>query len=658
MTPPPALTVSQRRTLTALMETFLPALKRRDDPNGFFAQSARSVGVPAAAEPVIAGLSAAERAGLLELLDKLAFFQKLEQAPLSVREKVLETLARDPRAERGLSALRRLTLMLGYALPGENGLNPFWKQFGYAGPTHSGASNEPDLTLTEPADGAQLQADVVVIGSGAGGGVIAGELSAGGLKVIVLEMGRHFPDAQLGKSELWAYHNLYWRGGFSPSDDGNVSLVAGKTVGGGTTVNWMNCVRTPAEVRQEWAKAGLSDLASAAFDDDLNAVMTRIQANNVCSESNGTHQRMIEGAMRLGYSFQRAYRNADPLLHDPQHAGHCGFGDPTGSKQSTAKTYLKDAQQRGAVIIEGATAQRILTEDGAARGVEVSLQTRGEDGQAGEGRTFTVHAPQIVVAGGALETPALLLRSGIGGPAVGDYLRLHPCGALAAVFDHDQQNWWGATQGAIVDEFAGRTEGYGFLIETTQFTTGLYAAASPWHGAVDHKERTAQLGNVVTLIHLTRDRGHGRVSLRLDGTPRITYAVTDPVDVDNYYAGQAVVARILAAAGAHTIYPLSNTGQTWQRGQDLEAALREWRKEPIGQGGHPVFSAHQMGTARMGLDPQTSVAQPSGELHDVRGVWIGDTSAFPTSSGANPMLTCMALARRTARFIAQAAQPG
>ncbi|GMA16197.1 GMC family oxidoreductase [Deinococcus metallilatus] len=654
MSDPTPLTPRQRRTLAALMDTYLPALKGRPDPHGFFATSASDTGAPAAAEALIAELPRADRAGLLELLDGLAFFSRLHRAPLKVREGVLNAVAaRNARAAGGLTALRRLTLMLGYAVTDGQGRNPFWPQFGYSGPLGAEARTTPDLPNTEPEDGAVLTADVVVIGSGAGGGVIAGELSARGLKVTVLEAGRQYPDADLGRSELWAYRHLYWRGGPAATADGNVSLLAGQTVGGGTTVNWMNCVRTPPEVREEWARAGLRGLDTAEFDGHLDAVMRRLQANNECSEFNGTHQRMIEGAMRLGYSFQRAYRNADPRLHDPRHAGHCGFGDATGSKQSTARTYLKDALERGATLIEGAAAGRILTAGGHATGVEVTLHTR-----TGERRHFTVRAPQVVVAGGALETPALLRRSGIGGPAVGEFLHLHPCGAVVGVFDHDQQNWWGATQGAIVDEFGGRRDGYGYLIETIQYTTGLSAAASAWQDAVTHKERMARHANTVTLIHLTRDRGSGRVTLDEGGQARVTYSVSDPLDVENFFHGQASVARLLATAGAHTIYTLHDRAAPWHAGQDLEARLREWRALPLGAGGHAVFSAHQMGTARMGLDPATSVAGPEGELHDIQGVWVGDTSAFPTSSGANPMITCMALARRTAQFIAAKASVG
>ncbi|GAA5512921.1 putative GMC-type oxidoreductase Rv0492c [Deinococcus carri] len=652
--PPPLLDEAQRQALLALVDTLVPALEREDDPHGFYATPGSAVGTHLAAEAYLASLPPPERAGVQQLLGGLALFGLTPDAPQARREAVLLAVAgSSPEAAAGIAALRRLCLMLNYTLVSPETPNPFWKQFGYGGPGFSGAAAERELPTLVPGDGETLTADVVVVGSGAGGGVIAGELADAGLRVVVLEAGGQFADAELGHSELWAYQNLYWRGGFTPTADGNVSLIAGQTLGGGTTVNWMNCVPTPPEVRREWAGLGLAGVDGPGFDADVAAVMTRISANDTCSEYNGTHQRMLEGAERLGYRARRAYRNADPQKHDPQHAGHIGFGDATGSKQSTLKTYLKDAVAHGARIVERATAERVLTEGGRAVGVAATV--RGEGGSV---RQVTVRAPQVVVACGALETPALLLRSGLGGPAAGDFLRLHPCGALTGVFAEDQRNWWGPAQAAIVDEFAGRTGGYGYLIETTQYTTGLFASAAVWQGPEAHKDLMAQHSRSATLIHLTRDHGHGQVALDDQGQARVTYAVTDPVDVENYWHGQATVARLLEAAGAQTILPLSETAQPWKRGEDLEAALAEWRTQPIGRGGHTVFSAHQMGTARMGQDPRTSAADTRGELHDTPGVWIGDTSAFPTSSGANPMITCMALARRTARFIAEAARAG
>ncbi|EYB69467.1 GMC oxidoreductase [Deinococcus phoenicis] len=652
--PHPLLDESQRQALLALVDTLVPALQREDDPHGFYATPGSAAGTHLAAEAYLGSLPERDQAGLQALLGALGSFGLTPDAPQAQREAVLAGVAASsPEAAGGIDALRRLCLMLNYTLVSPEAPNPFWQQFGYGGLTYSGAATERDLPTLVPGDGETLEADVVVVGSGAGGGVIAGELADAGLRVVVLEAGGQYADAELGRSELWAYQNLYWRGGFTPTADGNVSLIAGHTLGGGTTVNWMNCVRTPDEVRREWAGLGLEGVDGPEFDADIASVMARISANDTCSEYNGTHQRMLEGAEKLGYHAKRAFRNADPQRHDPAHAGHIGFGDATGSKQSTLKTYLKDAVAQGARIITRATADRVLTEGSRAAGVAATVL--GEDGSP---RKITVRAPQVVIACGALETPALLLRSGLGGPAAGDFLRLHPCGALTGLFAEDQQNWWGPAQAAIVDEFAGRTDGYGYLIETTQYTTGLFASSAVWAGPEAHKDLMAQQSRSVTLIHLTRDRGHGRVTLDENGQARVTYAVTDPVDVENYWHGQGTVARLLEAAGAQTIFPLSENARPWTRGEDLEAFIAELRHQPIGRGGHTVFSAHQMGTARMGQDPQTSVADPQGELHDAPGVWIGDTSAFPTSSGANPMITCMALARRTARFVAQAAKAG
>ncbi|WP_027460446.1 GMC family oxidoreductase [Deinococcus murrayi] len=656
MPQPAPLTPTQRRTLRALTDTYVPALRRPPDPRfphlqRFYATPGSATGAPERAADLMAGLPPAERREAERLLDALARMGVRPETPLALREALLRGVARlSPPAAQGLEQLRRLLLMLSYALPGEDGRpNPFWAQFGYPGPTFAGGSTKPPLPTLTPREGETLEADVVVVGSGAGGGVMAGELAGAGLRVVVLEAGRQHDDTDLGRSELWAYQHLYWRGGFTPSADGHVSLIAGRTLGGGTSVNWMNCVRTPPHVRREWVQAGLEGVDGPEFDADTDAVLSRIGATDQASELNGTHKRMLEGALRLGYRWRRAWRNVDLARHDPQHAGHIGFGDPTGAKQSTLTTYLRDAAARGARLLEGATAERILTEGGRAAGVAVTVQTEGGP------RRVTVRAPQVVVAGGALETPALLRRSGLGGPAAGKFLHLHPCGALTGLFPHDQRNWWGPTQAAIVDEFAEREQGFGYLIETSQYTTGLFAAAAAWAGGAAHKTLMADHARSVTLIHLARDRGSGEVTLDEGGQPQVTYAPTDPLDIENFWHGQGTVARLLAAAGAERLYALAPGARPWTRGEDLEEWLAGLRRFPIGRGGHPLFSAHQMGSARMGRDPRTSVADPRGELHGTPGVWIGDASAFPSACGVNPMVSVMALARRTARFVAAAA---
>jgi choline dehydrogenase-like flavoprotein len=497
-----------------------------------------------------------------------------------------------------------------------------------------------------------LEADVCVVGSGAGGGVMAGVLAEQGLQVVVLEAGGYFEESDFLQLELLAYQNMYWRGGPVYTADMNVSLQAGACVGGGTTINWTNCLRTTPWVREQWEREyGLEGLAGADYDRHLDAVWARLSVNDRCSELNFPQQRMEAGARALGWDFRLATRNVDPERYSYDTAGFIGFGDQSGAKQSTAKTFLADAHRHGAVLLARCWAERVLVEHGRAAGVNAVYS----DPASGRSAAVTVRAPQVVVAAGALESPALLLRSGIGGPAVGGYLRLHPCTATFAYYEQDMEAWRGAPHAGLVEEFANLEDGYGFLIEGAQYTTGIAGSALPYASAAQHKHAMSQLRHGATLIALLRDRGHGRVEIDRAGQPVPWYSITDELDLRNARAGIAAQARLHAAAGAHTIVALSAGAPRWRVGDDLAAFIARIGALPLRAGGWKLFSAHQMGTCRMGTDPQTSVAGPWGELHDVKGVWIGDGSAFPTPSGTNPMITIMALAHRNAQAVAASA---
>ncbi|MGH2955566.1 MAG: GMC family oxidoreductase N-terminal domain-containing protein [Solirubrobacterales bacterium] len=445
---------------------------------------------------------------------------------------------------------------------------------------------------------------------------------------------------------------MFWRGGPNPTSDGNVSLVAGTTLGGCTTINWTNCLRTRPWVREQWAEHGLEGVDGPEFDRHLDTVLARIGVNDRCSDLNGTQRHLKEGADALGWSFETIVRNADPETYSPEMAGYLGFGDQSGSKRSADRTWLADAQGHGARFLTHTRADRIQVEDGRAAGVEAVWQPTGPDGQpSGEGARVTVRAPRVVVACGSLESPALLLRSGIGGPAVGDYLRLHPSTVVGALYGTETEAWWGAPQAGLVDELADTGEGYGVLIETAQYAPGLIGSATPWVSGADHKQAMQDFRFTGTFIGLTRDRGHGRVTVDANGEAVPAYPVDDELDRANLIRGIEGQVRLHEAAGAHQIAPLAEGAPTWRRGEDLEAFISRIGRIPLRAGGYKLFSAHQMGTCRMGTDPASSVAGPYGELHDASGVWIGDASAFPTSSGTNPMVSIMALAHRTAEAI-------
>jgi choline dehydrogenase-like flavoprotein len=642
-----------RETLTALCDTIVPPVARAQDPDGFFARRASDVGVPQVLEAMLEGMGDEQRGGLLELLGALAE-QGFPRASQRSREQILRNIALlGPDAAAGVGALTSLTLFLFYGLPDEQGRNPAWTTFGYPGPAAAPPQADKPLRPLVPEGDTTLEADVCIVGSGAGGGVMAGVLAERGLHVVVLEAGGYFDDADFDQLEIPAYQNTYWRGGPAPTGDLNISLQAGACLGGGTVINWTNCLRTKDPVRAEWEREhGLEGLAGADFDRHLDAVWERLAVTDRCSDLNGPQKRMKAGAEQLGWSFQTVTRNADPERYSPETAGYMGFGDQTGSKRSTAKTYLQDAADRGAEIVTRCWAERVLVENGRAAGVEATWS----DPQTSRSARVTVRAAQVVVACGALESPALLLRSQIGGPAVGEHLRLHPCTATFGFYPEELRSWWGAPHAGLIDEFDDLDgDGYGFLIEGAQYTTAIAGSALPFTTAEAHKDVMSRFRHGGTFIGLLRDRGHGRVTIDHAGMAVPWYSLDDERDVRHTHRALDAQVRLHQAAGATQIAGLAAGLPLWRWGDDLDAFVQRLQRIPLRAGGWKLFAAHQMGTCRMGTDPGTSVAGPWGELHDVKGVWIGDGSAFPTPSGTNPMITIMALAHRNAEAVAAAA---
>jgi choline dehydrogenase-like flavoprotein len=644
-----SLTDTQRATLRLFCDTIVPRIDRQPDPHGHWARTATEIGVDQGVEQLIEGLDETLQAGLGQLLDALAS-QGLERMPSQLsREQVLHnmTLA-SPDAAAGIQALTGMTLFLNYGMPDpQTGQNPNWKVFGYPGPTSAPPQHEKPLQPLTPS-GDTLEADVVVVGSGSGGATIAGTLAKQGKKVIVLEASGYFTEQDFLQLELPAYQEMYWRGGPTPTADGNISLQAGTTLGGGTVINWTNCLRTYPWVREQWAgEHGLEGVDGPEYERHLDTVLQRIGATDQASDLNGPQQRMKEGCEKLGWDFRKVVRNTDLSKYSFETAGYLGFGDQSGSKQSADKTWLADAADHDADIVVRCRAERVLTENGRAAGVEATYAPPGE-----EPRTITVHAPTVVVACGALESPALLLRSGIGGPAVGNYLRLHPALAVFGTYPQEQNAFLGAPHAGLSHEFENVQDGYGFLIEGAQYTAGLTGSAIPWTSGAEHKEMMTTVPNGASFITLLRDRGHGRVTVDENGEAVPWYDVTDELDLQHLRLSIDKLARLHQAAGAVQIASLGAGLPLWRYGDDLDAFIDKAQRVPMRAGGQRLFSAHQMGTCRMGPDPETSVANPWGELHDVKGVWVGDGSAFPTPTGTNPMVSIMALAHRTAEAIA------
>lgn len=649
-----ALTNRQTATLRALCDVFVPAVAPPAGADAtareFFALTATGTG---SADRVVALLpELLDEAELEDLGTLLSVLRGLGigRLPWRAAQAVLKVLAlADDDAAAGLQDLRQLTMVAHYGGVDAHGDNPVWPQLGYPGPPASPVRPSAPLPLVVPDPGddrLELTADVVVVGSGAGGGVVAARLAAAGRDVLVIEAGSATTEPDFPGDELAALRRLYWRGGLTQTEDRNVTILAGGTLGGGTTVNWSNCVPPPQHVRAQWAdEFGLDGVDGDEFDGHLRAVLDRIGASDEATRQNGPNQRLLEGAKALGWDATTTMRNVDPDLEDDRTTGHTGFGDRAGAKQGSLRTWLPDAVADGARVLAGTEVERVLTDDGRATGVLAWFDD-------GERRVeVRVEAPVVVLAAGALETPAVLLRSGIGGPAVGRNLRLHPVPVVTAMYDEPQRGWDGPPQGVVVDEQAAAWDGHGYLLESSHWHPGLTAGSIGWPDARDHKLLMGRAARLAPFLAVTRERGGGQITLDEQGRGLVHYPLDDEFDREVLRAGLRDMVRLHVAAGARAIVDLAPGRLVWQRGDDVETFADAVADVPLGAEGRAMFSAHQMGSARMGTDSRTSVADPDGQLHDVQGVWIGDASAFPTAVGSNPMVTVMALADRTASRI-------
>ena len=615
----------------------------------FYARAASDLDVAAQLEWLMAGgMLPEEIEGIGQLIDAIGDTEFVERS-LEARTEILRAVANSsPQAKLGVRQLRALTLLFFYALPDAAGRNPNWDVLGYPGPVSAAPTPDqaPKTINVERITGAAvtLETDVCVIGSGAGGGVIAAELQRAGRQTLVLEQGQYRNESDFNQLELPGMLELYLGGGLAASEDGSIGILAGSTLGGGTVVNYMNCIRTPERIRREWASMGLVGLDTPDYDRHIGAIWERLAVNDTATSHNRTHRKLIAGCEQLGYRHRTVTRNADPSCEDPRVCGYCSTGCQKGCKQSTMKTFLQDASDAGARVVVGARAERILVQDGHAAGVEATV-THGD----GSTTAATIHAGTVVIACGAIESPALLLRSGIGGPAVGKHLRVHPAGVVTGIYEEPIEGWSGQIQSALSDEFSQCDGDHGFLIEAIGVAPGIFAAASPWTDGYSHKERMARtLKHAAPFLSVIRDHGEGEVVIDGHGRAVVRWGFDDEVDERLFRKAMVEQATLHRTAGAREITTLYQEPVIWREGEDFDAFLITIERASLAPNDMLAFTAHQMGSCRLGTDPETSVADGRGELHDTKGVWIGDGSAFPTAPGVNPMISIMSLAHRTA----------
>jgi choline dehydrogenase-like flavoprotein len=607
---------------------------------------------------------------------------RFEKQTLANRTRILEawTQSRIPQMRTLVQSLRRLVLLMEYAS------EPAQREVGYRGAYHTrgpavawegalpGTPSDdepiarapiPDAAHRAPAnttalrplvlDGDVLRCDAVVIGTGAGGATAAARLAEAGLDVVILEGGPLLHGADFTEREGELFERLYADGGLRTTDDLGVAMVQGVTAGGSTTVNWMIMLRTPEWVLDEWTRRhGAIGMSAAEMAPVFARVEHELHARRVPDDAHSPNNRIIlDGAAALGWSAQQGIINARHCIR----TGFCGYGCRSGAKQGTLETYLPRAVAAGARLVTNAEAQRIefIERGGAFPKKRVVVQHRLPDGRV---RDVGVEAKVVVVAGGAVGTPLLLQRSGLGGGAVGKYLRLHPTTGLLGLYEREIYAAGGIPLTSVCDEFHRMdANGYGVWIETPPMHPALAASACPGIGAA-HRERMLKFRHTGTLIILTRDgadlgQSNGEVRARRDGSVSIKYTVGRR-DRAHALAGLEAAAQLHFAAGATEVISGHARPVTLRSPADIPRL----RSRPMGPNDIPFFSAHVNGTCRLGTDPRTAGTDPHGERFGAPGVFVADGALLPTAPGVNPQETIYALSTIVAERIASRVRGG
>jgi choline dehydrogenase-like flavoprotein len=471
-----------------------------------------------------------------------------------------------------------------------------------------------------------IECDVVVVGTGAGGAVVGKELADRGHAVVFVEEGEHYRRDAFDGSSVSA-HRRFYRGAFT---FGNVTvpLFIGRMFGGSTAINGGTCFRTPSWVLERWCDDLRTDEFSVKSMDPIFAkIETFLEvAPSGMKEIGHIGNIMARGCDALGWSHFAIPRNAPGC----DGKGFCNFGCRTDARKGTNLSYMPAALRKGAVALTGGRVDRVLVENGRAVGV-VAV--------AGKGKTVTVRARAVILAGGAIPTPLLMLKQGLANSSgqIGKNLGLHPSTGYTAIFDEEVRGREHIPQGYACDQFLRD----GILLSSAQPDVNFYGMLFPFVGRrlMDRVEQMDRTAGFAALI--CDHKANGRVWRDVGGLPAITYNVSRK-DTDTMHAAMIHGADLAFAAGAKRVCPVVLGTPYLERGTSLEA----FRSTRLSAGEFIWSSYHPLGTCRMGTDPKTSVTDLSHETHDVKGLYVVDASSLPSPLGVNPQLTIMAVATR------------
>ena len=490
------------------------------------------------------------------------------------------------------------------------------------GRRHEPSRPDPPLTIVPGEEVGDVAADVIVVGSGAGGAFAALELARAGLKVVIVEEGERWDSERIRSSHpLERFAGLYRDGGATVAlGMPPIALPIGRAVGGTTAINSGTCFRPPEAVVQIWRDGHGLALAGEGLDERLAQVEEMIGVGRQPLEGIGRNAELaLSGAEALGWEAAPLRRNAPGCRASCQ----CAIGCPNNAKSGVHLNALPAACDAGATITTGLRVERVIHNGAGAEGVVARRR---------DGSRVSLRARRVVVAGGAVETPTLLRRSGLARhPRLGHNLSIHPALGAMGRFAEPVRAWEGVLQSVGIEQLH---HDRGILIEATTTPPGMGAMVAPGFGR-DLVERIASHDHVATIGAMIADAPGGRV--HGSRRPLVTYRLARH-DAGRLVEALGAAARVLLAAGAEEV-ELGGGAPVVKRETHLADALARVDPKRL-----HLAAFHPTGTAAAGGDPARHPVGPDGALRGARGVWVADASIVPSCPGVNPQVSIMSLA--------------
>ncbi len=529
-----------------------------------------------------------------------------------------------------------------------------------------------------------VDTEVLIVGSGSGGGVAAASLARRGVQVLVVDKGIYLRPEQMTGQESHGYRTMYDGEGAVATEDAHLTVLAGSTFGGGSTINWSASLKPRNFVRNAWAnKHGVKYYATPAFTADLNYVCARMGASTEHIKHNLGNSLLALGSQRAGMECVPVPQNTGGNVH---YCGKCQLGCPSGQKQGGVITWLRDAAEAGAKFMTSCHVQRILFDKSGRKAIGAKALV--------DGRPVTIRASKAVIcSGGSINTPALLLRT----PQlkfnkqIGKNLHLHPTTTVTGYYDFPINPWEGSLLTMVnnATELVDK-EGWGCKLEVIATSPGIHAAFCGYENGADHKAKMLRYSHSFQIIIITRDRDGGEVTIDENGDARLHHPLTKHEQA-SMIRGILAAADVHMSAGAREVATVqtgvksfvSDVGGDTIPGAVLNEPLIEetnripgttyhekaiprdllnpayiqWKQGVEKAGTRPltlsVGSAHQMSSCRMGANPKQYACDPEGRVWGTKDLWVADASALPEASGVNPMITTMATANYVARNVAR-----